>query len=151
LVAHNQSIYPSTYYIPTYLFIYLSIHLLQTYVSIYLSITYYIPTYLSIYLSINQSINGSTVRLLDFGRFFSSLILHTVGRILWTGDQQSQGLYPHTEQRTGNKRTQTSMPKVGFEPIIPAFDRANTVHALDRAATVIGRLHTRHIKYNNEK
>jgi hypothetical protein len=30
------------------------------------------------------------------------------------------------------------MPRVGFEPKIPAFERAKTVHALDRAATVIG-------------
>jgi hypothetical protein len=27
---------------------------------------------------------------------------------------------------------------VGFEPTIPAFEREKTVHALDRAATVIG-------------
>jgi hypothetical protein len=27
---------------------------------------------------------------------------------------------------------------MGFEPTIPASDRAETVHALDRAATVIG-------------
>jgi hypothetical protein len=30
------------------------------------------------------------------------------------------------------------MPRVRFEPTIPAFERAKTVHALDRAATVIG-------------
>jgi hypothetical protein len=30
------------------------------------------------------------------------------------------------------------MPRVGFEPTIPVFKRAKTVHALDRAATVIG-------------
>jgi hypothetical protein len=30
------------------------------------------------------------------------------------------------------------MSRVGFEPTIPAFERAKTVHALDRAATVIG-------------
>jgi hypothetical protein len=29
------------------------------------------------------------------------------------------------------------MPRVGFEATIPAFQRAKTVHALDRAATVI--------------
>jgi hypothetical protein len=28
---------------------------------------------------------------------------------------------------------------MGFEPTIPAFERAKTVHALGRAATVIGR------------
>jgi hypothetical protein len=30
------------------------------------------------------------------------------------------------------------MPRVGSEPTIPVFQRAQTVHALDRAATVIG-------------
>jgi hypothetical protein len=30
------------------------------------------------------------------------------------------------------------MPRVGFEPTIPVFERAKTVHVLDRAATVIG-------------
>jgi hypothetical protein len=30
------------------------------------------------------------------------------------------------------------MPRVGFEPMIPVFERAKTVHALDRTATVIG-------------
>jgi hypothetical protein len=28
---------------------------------------------------------------------------------------------------------------MGFEPTIPAFERAKTVHALDGAATVIGK------------
>jgi hypothetical protein len=30
------------------------------------------------------------------------------------------------------------MPQVGFEPTILVFERAKTVHVLDRAATVIG-------------
>jgi hypothetical protein len=30
------------------------------------------------------------------------------------------------------------MPVIGFEPTIPVFKRAKTVHASDRAATVIG-------------
>jgi hypothetical protein len=30
------------------------------------------------------------------------------------------------------------MPQVGFEPMTPVFERAKTVHVLDRAATVIG-------------
>jgi hypothetical protein len=35
------------------------------------------------------------------------------------------------------------MPQVGFEPMILVFKRAKTVHALDRAATLIGtRAHT---------
>jgi hypothetical protein len=32
------------------------------------------------------------------------------------------------------------MPRVGFEPTIPVFERAKTVHALDRATTGIGTL-----------
>jgi hypothetical protein len=31
------------------------------------------------------------------------------------------------------------MPRVEFEPTTPMFERAKTVHALDRAATVKGR------------
>jgi hypothetical protein len=30
------------------------------------------------------------------------------------------------------------MPRVAFEPTITVFERAETVHALDSAATVIG-------------
>jgi hypothetical protein len=63
--------------------------------------------------------------LLILGRFFSFLILYADGRTPWTGNQS-------------NTSTQTSMPRVGFEPTIQAFVRAKTVHALDRAATVIG-------------
>jgi hypothetical protein len=32
------------------------------------------------------------------------------------------------------------MPRVGSEPTIPVFERAKTIHALERTATVIGRL-----------
>jgi hypothetical protein len=35
------------------------------------------------------------------------------------------------------------MLRVGFEHTIPVFERAKTVHVLDRAATVIGRKHLR--------
>jgi hypothetical protein len=34
------------------------------------------------------------------------------------------------------------MPPVGFEPTIPAFERAKTVQDLDRIATVIGVVYT---------
>jgi hypothetical protein len=44
----------------------------------------------------------------------------------------------HGTAQTQNKHTQTSMPQVGFEPTTPVFERAKTVHALDRVATVIG-------------
>jgi hypothetical protein len=40
------------------------------------------------------------------------------------------------------------MPCVGFEPTIPAFERAKTVYALDRVATVIGRNYKSIIVYS---
>jgi hypothetical protein len=49
-----------------------------------------------------------------------------------------QGRYLHTGQCKQNKRTQTSMPQVGFEPTIPVFEQVKTAHALGRTATVIG-------------
>jgi hypothetical protein len=72
------------------------------------------------------------------GRFFSFLILYTVSRTSWTGDQPVTGPLPtHRTTQTKNKGTQTSIPRVRLEPTIPVFERAMTVHALDRAATVI--------------
>jgi hypothetical protein len=44
----------------------------------------------------------------------------------------------YTGQHKQNKRRQTSVPRVGFEPTIPVFHRTMTFHALDSAATVIG-------------
>jgi hypothetical protein len=58
-----------------------------------------------------------------------------VGPWPWTGDQP---VPTHRTSQIQNKRTQTSMPRVEFEPTTPAFERAKTVHALDRAVTVIG-------------
>jgi hypothetical protein len=34
------------------------------------------------------------------------------------------------------------MPWVGFEPTVPASERAKTVHALERSATVTGTLNS---------
>jgi hypothetical protein len=88
--------------------------------------------YLSIYLGLYSP-------LLDLGRFFNFLILYTVGRTPWTGDQPvTRPLATHRTTQTWNKSTQTSMPRVGFEPPIPVFERAKTVHALDRMVIVIG-------------
>jgi hypothetical protein len=69
--------------------------------------------------------------LLDLGRFFILLIFYTVGRTPWTGDQPVARTLPtHRTTKTQNKRTQTSMPQVGFEPTIPVFERPKIVHAL---------------------
>jgi hypothetical protein len=67
--------------------------------------------------------------MLDLDRFVSFLILYTVGRTPWTVISTSQGHYLHTKQ-TQNKRNQTSMSSVGFEPTIPAFERQKRVHVL---------------------
>jgi shikimate 5-dehydrogenase len=34
------------------------------------------------------------------------------------------------------------MPRVVFKPTIPVFERAMTIHVLDRTATVIGKANT---------
>jgi hypothetical protein len=51
-------------------------------------------------------------------------------------DQSVARLLPKNSiGQTENKRTQTSILRVGLEPTAPAFERAKTVHVLDRAAT----------------
>jgi hypothetical protein len=77
--------------------------------------------------------------LLDIGRLFSILILYTVGTTTLTGDQPfARPLPTHRTTQAQNKRAQISMPRVGFELTISAFERAKIVYAFDRAATVIG-------------
>jgi hypothetical protein len=90
---------------------------------------------------LHLSLYGSTVLLLDLDGFFSYLLLYTVGRTPLTGDQAvAKPLPTQRTIQTQNKRTQISMPWVEFEPTIPALKRVKTFHALDRAATVIGKL-----------
>jgi hypothetical protein len=70
--------------------------------------------------------------------FFSFVIFFTVG-LLGRTISSSQGRYLHTRQHKYRKmHTQTSMTCVGFEPTNPAFEWAKAVHALDRAAALIG-------------
>jgi hypothetical protein len=74
-------------------------------------------------------------------RFVSLQFLNrqTVSRTPWTGDQHvTRPLPTHRTTKTQNKRSRTSLSWVGSEPTIPAFKRTKTIHALDRAATVIG-------------
>jgi hypothetical protein len=72
--------------------------------------------------------------LLQFRNLF-----YTDDKTNWTSDQPvARQLPTHRTTQTENKRTQTSMPGVGFEPTIPASEQAKTVHASDRAAAVIG-------------
>jgi hypothetical protein len=67
------------------------------------------------------------------------LRIGTSGGLLGWDFSPSQSRYLHTEQHKQNKPTQISMPRAGFKPTIPVFKRAKTVHALDRAATLIGK------------
>jgi hypothetical protein len=70
---------------------------------------------------------------------FNFLIFNTVDRTSWTGDEPvARPLPAHRSTQTQNKRTLTSMPRVGFEPTIPVLERAKIIHALDRTTTVTG-------------
>jgi hypothetical protein len=94
--------------------------------------------------NLHVSLYGCTAALVDLGRFLF-LNLYTVGRTPWTGDRPfARPLPTYRTAQTQNKRTQKSMPRVGFEPITPVFERAKTVHALDRATTVIAHFHVYH-------
>jgi hypothetical protein len=78
----------------------------------------------------------STCRLWSL---FSFLIYTQSVGLLGRGISPSQRpLRTHRTTQLQNNRTQTSMPLMGFEPTIPVFERAKTVHTLDRTATVIG-------------
>jgi hypothetical protein len=111
--------------LPTYLPTNLTTYL-RTCLSIYLFIclSAYLPTYLSTYLSIclsiYLSISDSAVLLLDLGCIFSFLILYTVGRIHWTGDQPVTRPLP-THRTTcleldSNRRPQISSERRQFVP-----------------------------------
>jgi hypothetical protein len=67
---------------------------------------------------------------------FQVLDHFTDGRTPWTSDQLVARPLP--KHRIITYTHQTSMPSVGFEPTIPASERAKTVLALDRSATVTG-------------
>jgi hypothetical protein len=64
---------------------------------------------------------------------FQFLNLYTVGRTPWKGDQPDTRPLPIMTIQTQNKRKQTSMLWVIFEPNIPVYELAKTFHALDRA------------------
>jgi hypothetical protein len=71
----------------------------------------------------------------DLDRFFSFLD----GRSPYMGDQPVTRQIPtQRKTQTQNKRTQTRMPRIQFEFMIPAFERAKKVHASNRAPIVIG-------------
>jgi hypothetical protein len=91
----------------------------------------------SIYLSVCLSMAVQSFRWALAA--FHLLILCTAGRTPRTGDRPvARPLPAHRTAQTQNKSRQTSIPWVAFESMIPMFEWAKTVQALDRAATVIG-------------
>jgi hypothetical protein len=69
---------------------------------------------------------------------FLDLFIQSIGH-LGRGISPSKGRYLHTGQHKHRINAHASMPQVGFQPTIPVFERARTVHALDRASTAIGK------------
>jgi hypothetical protein len=61
----------------------------------------------------------------------------------------SQGCYLHRTTHTQNKRRQTFVRRVGFEPTIAVFERTRIFRALDRAATDSGAVITSAMKSVN--
>jgi hypothetical protein len=80
--------------------------------------------------------------LLGPDRFFSFLNLCTVG-LLGRGISPSQSRSLHRRNAHG-----TSMPWVGYESTVRAFERAKTVHAIDRPATVNSITQCSALKFN---
>jgi hypothetical protein len=70
--------------------------------------------------------------VLDLGRFFSFLILYTLGRTPWTGNQPVARPLP-------TDRTHTDIQALsGIRTHDSSVRMSEAVHALDSAATVIG-------------
>jgi hypothetical protein len=96
------------------------------------------PTLATIFFEVYYilSIYGSTAPV-DLGRFFSFLIYTESVGLLGRGISPSQDRYLHTEHK--HRINAHKYPFLEWESnMIPVFERAKTVHALDSAATVIG-------------
>jgi hypothetical protein len=69
----------------------------------------------------------------DLAHFFNFLIykqsVELLGRV---SARRKAATYSH------NKRAQTSIPQMGFEPTNPVFERTKIAHALARAASMFG-------------
>lgn len=69
------------------------------------------PTVSNLTSIIYLSVYGYTALLLDIGSFLSFLILYTVGRTSWMGDQPvARPLHTHRIAQTQNRHTQITTP-----------------------------------------
>jgi hypothetical protein len=96
------------------------------------------PFQFSLHQQLCLSIYGSTA-IVDLGRFFNFLIYTQSVGLLGRGISPSQGHYLHTVQHKHRISSQRH-PCLEWDskPTSSVFERAKTVHALDRAVTVIG-------------
>jgi hypothetical protein len=87
---------------------------------------------------LNASSSFSLFLMLFFRLGFSFLLMdpfwHLVG-LLGRGINPAPRPLPTQDNTNTEKRRHTSMPRAGFEPVIPMFERPKTVLALDCAAT----------------
>jgi hypothetical protein len=81
---------------------------------------------------------GFYSRLLNIGRSSVSWSFKKSAGLLGRGISPSQGFCLHTGPHTHRINAQTSMPQVEFDPPIPVFARAKTVHALDQRFSTAG-------------
>jgi hypothetical protein len=72
----------------------------------------------------------------DLGGYFNILIYTQSAGLFGRGISLSQDRYLHIEQHKHRINACRPLPRVGFEPTFPVFERAKTIHALDRAATL---------------
>jgi hypothetical protein len=78
-------------------------------------------------------------------KFWTYESIWTVGRTPWRVDQPDARPLPTQDNTTQKKRGHTSMPRAGFEPANPMFERPKTVLDLDHAAIGIGVIIYNHI------
>jgi hypothetical protein len=96
-------------------------------------------TWRCVYLKMSNPVyhGGGSVYLWLYSACGPWPLFQSVGH-LGRGIIPSQVRYLHRKAQKQNKSIQTSVPRVELKPMIPAIERAKTVHVLDHAATVIG-------------
>jgi hypothetical protein len=74
----------------------------------------------------------------------------TFGRTPWTGDQPDARPLPTQDNTIQKKRGHTSMPRAGFEPAIPMFERPKTVLARSMIIRCISEIVSRHLEADSQ-
>jgi hypothetical protein len=102
------------------------------------------PVKFSIYLSflsIHPSIHlGHYSPFVGLWPLFSFLVFYTVSKTRMGNQPIARRLPTHRATLTQNKRTQRSVPQMGFEHTIPVSEQVKRFHALDCAVAVISNI-----------